>query len=66
MENKLLPIRLPKFRIKEYNSAYDSYFGKDQGWIYCTNFIDNILFAHFICTVLTIKKGLKHEVTMIL
>jgi len=28
------------YRIKEYNGAYDSYFGfKEPGWIFCTKFI---------------------------
>lgn len=25
------------YRIKEYNSAYDEYFGEGKGWIYITN-----------------------------
>jgi len=26
-----------KFRVKEFNSAYDPYFGEGKGWIFCTN-----------------------------
>lgn len=62
MENNSLPAIIPKYRIKEYNSAYDHIFGKNKGWIYCTNFIYNVFHAHFISVVLNKMKGLKHEV----
>lgn len=29
-----------QYRMKEYNSAYDSYFGNGKGWIYVSNNID--------------------------
>lgn len=65
MTNNLLPAVIVKFRIKEYNSAYDSIFGKGKGWILCTNFIDNIFKAHMISVGLSKIKGLKHEVISI-
>jgi len=36
-----------KYRVREFNSVYDPYFGKDKGWIFITNeisFWEAILF----------------------
>lgn len=62
MHNNLLPAVIPKYRIKEYNPAYDSIFGKGKGWILCTNFIYNIFKAHMLSVAFEKIKGLKHEV----
>lgn len=65
MQNNLLPAVIIKYRIKEYNSAYDFMFGENKGWIFCTNFIYGIFQAHMVSVALQKIKGLKHEVTMI-
>lgn len=65
MNNNLLPAVIPKYRIIEFNSAYDFMFGEGKGWICCTNFIYNILEAHLWCVHLNKTKNMKHEVITI-
>jgi hypothetical protein len=60
---------MPKYyyRIKEYNHAYDDWFGKNKGWIYYTNEIYSKIEAIILlwyCRII-VRIGWKYKISVI-